>query len=216
MNIRLARMELGFVLLVVCALSGCKSAEKGSEKLPGQTQPSQPAVNSEKAATIGVYKSNDPTFLLHYSNTTGFAESVVPFGVIGDVPIVGDWDGDGSVTIGVYRPENSTFYLRNSNTPGNAEITVAFGKKGDIPVVGDWDGNRSTTVGVYRPENSTFYLRNANTPGDAEIPQPLEDRETSRLLVTGMETAPPRLAPTDLKTPPSICAIATLRARLTA
>jgi len=41
------------------------------------------------------------------------------------IPIVGDWDGNGTTTIGVYEPSTASFYLRNSNTPGVADITIA-------------------------------------------------------------------------------------------
>jgi hypothetical protein len=82
-----------------------------------------------------------------------------------DIPIVGDWDGNGTTTIGIYRPGNNTFYLRNGNSPGAASIVVQYGLPGDIPLAGDWDGNGITTIGVYRPSNSSFNLRNVNYSG---------------------------------------------------
>ena len=45
----------------------------------------------------------------------------------GMVPIVGDWDGNGTDTIGLYDPTNSVFYLRNSNTTGFADTVVVYG-----------------------------------------------------------------------------------------
>jgi hypothetical protein len=91
------------------------------------------------------------------------------FGTHNDIPVVGDWDGDGTVTIGIYRPADATFYLRNSNSSGNPDLVVAFGSKNDIPLTGDWNGNGRTTVGVYRPSDSTFYLRKSNTRGQADL-----------------------------------------------
>src|SRR5215813_15614387 len=44
------------------------------------------------------------------------------------IPIVGDWDGNGTTTIGVYEPSTASFFLRNRNTPGPADITIAGGK----------------------------------------------------------------------------------------
>ena len=69
---------------------------------------------------------------------TGFADVQINYGVGGDYPIAGDWDGDGTATIGIFR--NGTFYLRNSNTIGYAEIVFALGVPGDLTIAGNWDG----------------------------------------------------------------------------
>ena len=44
----------------------------------------------------------------------------LPFGSPGDLPVAGDWNGDGIDTVGVFR--NGIFYLRNSNTSGVTPI----------------------------------------------------------------------------------------------
>jgi hypothetical protein len=121
--------------------------------------------------TIGVYRPGLSNFYLRNTNTTGFPDLTVAYGAAGDLPVVGDWDGNGTTTIGLYRPSTSTFYLRNSNSTGFPDITVAFGDGlgGDVPVAGDWDGNGTWTIGVYRPSTSTFYLRNSNTAGFPDI-----------------------------------------------
>lgn len=124
------------------------------------------AINIE---TIGVYRPSSSTFYLRNSNSTGPPDLSIPYGAVGDLPVVGDWDGNGSTTIGLYRPSNSTFYLRNSNSTGVPDVTAPYGASGDIPLVGDWDGNGTTTIGVFRPSNNTFYLRNNNSSGFAEL-----------------------------------------------
>lgn len=124
--------------------------------------------------TIGLYRPAATNFYLRNSNTAGFPDITAPFGAAGDIPIVGDWDGDGTVTIGVYRQSISTFYLRNSNTAGLPNITVPFGDGpgGDIPIAGDWNGNGTWTIGVYRPSTSAFFLRNSNTAGPPDLSVP--------------------------------------------
>jgi hypothetical protein len=77
-----------------------------------------------------------------------------------DIPIVGDWDGNGTTTIGVYRPGYwnggpvpAQWLLRNTNTPGPPDMTIIQDLSTPyefVPVVGDWDGNGTTTVGLYR------------------------------------------------------------------
>ncbi|MEO3747882.1 VCBS repeat-containing protein, partial [Plantactinospora sp. B5E13] len=81
-----------------------------------------------------------------------------------DIPISGDWNGDGTDTVGVFRPSNSTWYLRDTNS-GDATTIFKFGHgaSGDIPVAGDWNNDGKDTVGVFRPSNSTWYLTNTTT-----------------------------------------------------
>ena len=55
------------------------------------------------------------------------------YGNPSDVPIVGDWDNDGSDTVGVVRGVSR--YLRNSNTAGVADVSFDFGNTGDVQLV---------------------------------------------------------------------------------
>jgi hypothetical protein len=110
-----------------------------------------------------------PRFFLGASHAHGIPGTIFNYGVSGDDPVAGDWDGDGDDTIGVYRPSALNFYLRNSNTTGSADVILGYGATGDIPVVGDWDGDGDDTIGVYRPSALNFYLRNSNTTGSADV-----------------------------------------------
>ncbi|WFE35295.1 VCBS repeat-containing protein [Micromonospora sp. WMMD975] len=94
----------------------------------------------------------------------------VPAPRLEDIPVSGDWNGDGTDTVGVYRPSNSTFYLRDTNS-GDATRVFKFGHgpSGDIPVAGDWNNDGKDTVGVFRPGNSTWYLTNGTTTTDAQF-----------------------------------------------
>ena len=111
--------------------------------------------------TTGIFRPSNGALFLKNTNSTGFADLVLTYGLPGDFPVCGDWNGDGIDTIGVYR--NGNFLLRNSNTNGFADIVVTFGAAGDQPVVGDWNGDGIDTIGIYR--NGTFMLRNSNTTG---------------------------------------------------
>jgi hypothetical protein len=102
---------------------------------------------------------------LRNSNSSGGHSVSRQYGATGDIPLVGDWDRNGTVTVGVYRPSESRFYLSNSTSSQVADVVTQFGNPGDIPVVGDWDYEGTTTIGVYRPSNQTFYLSNSNTTG---------------------------------------------------
>lgn len=117
--------------------------------------------------TTGVFRPSNGYLFLKNQNSTGYAEIGLNYGIPGDYPVVGDWNGDGKATIGVYR--NGTFYLRNSNTVGYADVTFPFGQSGDQPVAGDWNGDGTDTIGVYRSSNFTFYLRNTNSSGPPDM-----------------------------------------------
>ncbi|MEY2433600.1 MAG: hypothetical protein QOC92_3325, partial [Acidimicrobiaceae bacterium] len=97
--------------------------------------------------------------------TSGEADMGVTFGDVGDVPICGDWDGDGIDTPGVFR--NGVFFVRNSLDSGPADIVIGYGDPGDTPVVGDWDGDGKDTIGIFR--GGPFFLRNSLTTGVADV-----------------------------------------------
>ena len=117
--------------------------------------------------TVGVFRPSNGIIYMKNQNTTGFADISINYGIPGDSPVVGDWDGNDTDTMGVYR--NGRFYLRNSNTIGFADIEFAFGMPGDQPIAGDWNGDGVDTIGVYRSSSITFYLRNSNSTGPADI-----------------------------------------------
>ena len=117
--------------------------------------------------TTGVFRPSNGLLYLKNTNDTGIADLALNYGIPGDDPVVGDWDGNGTVTIGIYR--QGTFYLRNSNTIGFAEIVFPFQQAGDQPIAGDWNGDGVDTIGVFRPSNGQFFLRNSNSEGPAQM-----------------------------------------------
>ena len=98
----------------------------------------------------------------------GAADYAYAFGNPGDVPFVGDFDGDGVDTIGLYRQSTGFVYFRNSNTQGIADLEFFYGDPGDHILAGDWDGDGDDTVAVYRPSTGRLYVNLENTNGAAD------------------------------------------------
>jgi hypothetical protein len=115
--------------------------------------------------TIGVYNAGQ--WYLRNSNTTGPADITAAFGGdVADLPVVGDWDGNGVDTIGVYRNSTGFFYLSDSNTSPAVNYTVLFGNPGDTPFAGKWDNTMTGSgIGVYRNSNGILYEKKTLTTG---------------------------------------------------
>jgi len=106
------------------------------------------------ASKVGVFRPSTHTFYLKNGTTT----TSINWGLSTDLPVTGDWNGDGRTEVGAFRPFVHTFYLKDAKT-----TAINWGLSTDLPVTGDWNGNRRTEVGVFRPSTHTFYLQNGTT-----------------------------------------------------
>ncbi len=112
---------------------------------------------------IGIFRNGN--FFLRNSNSNGAPDIMFAYGAAGDIPIAGNWDGNGVESIGIFR--NGNFFLRNSNSNGAPDLMFAYGAPGDVPVIGDWDGSGNDTIGIFR--NGNFFLRNSNSNGAPDL-----------------------------------------------
>lgn len=123
-------------------------------------------------ADPAVFRPSSATwFILNSSHSTGVGgvtgETRRQFGATGDIPVSGDFDGDGLTDIAVFRPSNHTWYILNSSgTTGVGGFTgqtrLAYGASGDVPLSGDYDGDGMTDIAVFRPSNGTWYIVNSS------------------------------------------------------
>jgi hypothetical protein len=123
--------------------------------------------NGDGLTELGVYRPKKRTVFLDRDadNAMGGAKADprIKFGSEpGDLPVAGDWNGDGVDEIGFFRPADGQWLLDlngNGRFDGcDRDGCFTFGKSADRPVVGDWDGDGVSEIGVFRPATGEWFL----------------------------------------------------------
>ena len=99
------------------------------------------------------YDAGVDRYIPSFTGTGGF--------VTGDVPVIGDWTGDGNAKVGIYRTSTGTWFLdaNNNGVFDAGDYQYQFGGlAGDIPFSGDWNGLGKSCIGIYRSIGSVWLL----------------------------------------------------------
>ena len=133
--------------------------------------PDANSVNNQAIATTAVtfarslpaVVTGSINWALRDSLTTGPPTTTFVYGTKPLVPVMGDWDGDGTRTAGTF--EAGTFRLNNQNDSSPPELTFTFGDSRGFPVVGDWNGDGLDDVAVFRSGTWETRLTGSGTIG---------------------------------------------------
>jgi hypothetical protein len=103
--------------------------------------------NGDGVRSSGLYDMRRSTFFLKDAGSSGGPRLDLAFryGSKGSryVPLIGDWDANGTQTIGLYSEENKRFLLKNSNAAGPADLSVT---------AQNFPGGAPTGFQYYRPD----------------------------------------------------------------
>jgi hypothetical protein len=78
------------------------------------------------------------------------------WGLSTDVPVPGDFDGDGKADPTVFRASTGQWWVLKS-TGGTQSVT--WGTVGDVPIAGDWNGDGRSDFTVWRPSTGVWYTQ---------------------------------------------------------
>jgi len=121
-------------------------------------------IDRNNTSDLGVFRPSNGTWYIHrmgdiikpFAELGGQSNLTIQWGMAGDKPLVGDFDGDGIDELAVFRPSEGNWYIYNYVR--NNYQALHWGLNGDIPMAKDFDGDRKADVAVYRPAEGTWYI----------------------------------------------------------
>jgi thermitase len=127
---------------------------------PSPNWAANPSVDfdGDRVTDLGaLYRGRSPLDSLWYAlSSNGGPPFQIFFGATTDVPVPGDYDGDGRTDAVIFRPLTGLWYGPRTGA-SQIVIQMTLGQPGDIPAPGDYDGDGKTDPAIYRPATGLFF-----------------------------------------------------------
>jgi hypothetical protein len=140
---------------------------------PPSASPSAASTGTHTPDQVVVFRNGQWILDTNHNHVYDSSDTVYNFGQRDDVPIVGDWNGDGKDHIGVFRSVNGVGeFILDTNGDGvldSGDTTFIFGLAGDKIVIGDWNGDGHDKVGVFRSNANGVGVFSLDTNGDHQF-----------------------------------------------
>jgi hypothetical protein len=113
------------------------------------------------AAGLSIYRADSGVW---YTLLSTGSYTSTQWGLSTDVPVPGEYDGDGKMDYAVWRPSTGVWYVLLSATPGSYS-GIQWGMETDKPVPGDYDLDGKTDIAIWRPSSGVWYVLPSGSPG---------------------------------------------------
>ena len=136
--------------------------QSGDKTVPGD-------YDGDGKTDFSIYRpANPPTTTVAtwyiLTSSTGDSQYLAPeWATANDVPVAGDFDGDGKTDLAAYRTTTGHWYIYRSSDQQTIDAT--WGNSGDVPAPADYDGDGKTDIAVWRSSDQTFYSINSSDGG---------------------------------------------------
>lgn len=118
---------------------------------------------------LAIWRPSNGNWIL-FDSLVRFGEgTATQWGMAGDIPVQGDYDGDGKTDFCVYRPSTNVWWVMKSSDGSN--YAVSYGTTGDVVAPADYDGDGKTDIAVFRPSNGNWYVIYSSTGNSATLGQ---------------------------------------------
>jgi len=114
--------------------------------------------NAGMLFAVFAVKKEIPVYILDSSGQ----KITTAWGKDGDVPVIGDYDGEGKTDTAIWRPSTGEWWIKQSN---GAVVTKVWGQNGDVPVARDYDGDGKTDYAVWRPSTGEWWVIQSSNNG---------------------------------------------------
>jgi hypothetical protein len=110
-----------------------------------------------RKSDFGIFRPSDGSWWLNAEFST---YKTIAWGLESDVPVPGDYFGDGCSDIAIWRPSDGTYWILDN--PSGTLVGSRWGMQGDTPVRGDFDGDDKVDLAIYRGSTGGWWILNSS------------------------------------------------------